>query len=381
MLRRHSLRVAFVAGMLDRGGAEKQLFYMARALVEEGVDVRVCSLGCGEVFEAELQRAGVQTVWVGRSAHPALRTVAVVRALADFRPHIVQSAHFYTNLYAAATALSYGALGLGALRSNAYREISANGYWGRWLLRLPTALLANSQAAKRNAESLGVRPESVYVVPNVIDLAAFDRAAEAEAPRQDSSRVVVASVATHVPVKRLERFLAALALARAEVADLVGVLIGAGTEDGGLRAVAERWGLGSGAVSFLGLRDDVPRLLRGADVLLLTSDEEGFPNAILEAMAARLPVITTPAGEAPLVVQDDVTGYVVPFDDVHGMAKRLVWLARSQELRRSLGRAGRLRAEQDYGSERLAALLLRSYRDIASARGREALLKLMPQWG
>jgi glycosyltransferase involved in cell wall biosynthesis len=382
MLPGHRLRVALVAGTLARGGAEKQLVYMARALLEAGVEVRVCCLGHGEVFEAELEQAGIPPVWIGRRAHPALRTVALLRALADFRPHIVQSAHFYTNLYVTTAALVHGAVGIGALRSSGHYEVSANGGWARWLLRLPSALLANSQAGKSNAESLGIRPEKVYVVPNVIDLTAFDRAAEqGELPALSPSRVVVVSVATHLPVKRLERFVAALARARAEVPALVGVLIGAGPESDRLRALARALGLSSQDVSFLGARDDVPRQLRGADLLLLTSDMEGFPNAILEAMAARLPVITTPAGDAGLVVQDDVTGYVVPFDDVEQIAERVVRLARSPELRRSFGRAGRLRVEQCYSSEQLPVSLLGTYRSIATSCGVEGLLKLIPRCG
>ncbi len=151
------LRVALVAGGLTRGGAEKQLCYMARALLGAGVQVRICCLGRGEAYEAELRRIGIPPIWIGRHAHPVLRTVALVRALANFRPHIVQSAHFYTNLYVAAAALAHRAVGLGALRNDVYHEVSANGRWGHWLLRVHSALLANSHAAKRNAESLGAR--------------------------------------------------------------------------------------------------------------------------------------------------------------------------------------------------------------------------------
>lgn len=379
MLQPRNLRVALVAGTLDRGGAEKQLFYMARALVRAGVDVRVCCLQRGEVFETELQRVGIQTAWIGRSAHPAWRTVAIVRALADFQPDIVQSAHFYTNLYVTAAALVYGAVGIGALRSNTRYEMTASGWWGRWLLRLPTVLLANSQAARRNAAWLGVRSETVYVVPNVIDLATFDRAGADGVPLpREPGRVVVASVATHIPAKRLDRFIAALARARTQAPGLLGLLIGGGPEHARLRALALELGLGPHDVHFVGPRDDVPRLLRAADLLLMTSDHEGFPNAILEAMAARLPVITTPAGDAGVVVQDDVTGYVVPFDGVEQMAERLVRLVRSPELRRSLGRAGRVRVEQRYSADELATSLLGAYRGIASLRADEDLLKLIP---
>ena len=379
MSSRPRLRVAFVAGTLDRGGAEKQLFYMARALAREAVDVRVYSLRRGEFFEAELQRVGIPPVWIGRRAHPVARTIALVRALVTFRPHIVQSAHFYANLYAVAAAMAYRALGIGALRSDAYYEVSANGRWGRWLLREPTAILANSRAAKRNAESFGVRPGTVHVVPNVIDLAEFDRSA-GNAPARESGRIVVASVATQVPVKRLERFIAALACARKVGAPRVcGLLIGTGPEHEHLRAVAHRLGLGPSSVAFLGPRDDVPRLLRSADLLLVTSDDEGFPNMILEAMAAGLPVITTPAGDAGVIVEDGVTGYVVPFDGVDQMAERIIRLARSPSLRQQLGLEGRHRAEQRYGFEGLARALLDAYREIAECGGQQALLKCIPR--
>jgi glycosyltransferase involved in cell wall biosynthesis len=247
---------------------------------------------------------------------------------------------------------------------------------------VPSALLAKSHAAKRNAESLGARPETVYVVPNVIDLPALDRSpVDSDSPAWAGDRIVVASVARHARPKRLERFLAAVARAQTAVPAVFGVLIGTGPEHERLQTVAQQLGLGPSGVAFLGMRNDVPRLLRAADLLLVTSDHEGFPNAILEAMAVELPVITTPAGDAGLVVKDDVTGYVVPFDDVDQIAERVVRLARSPELRRSFGRAGRLRVEQCYSSEQLAASLLGIYRSIAAARGHEGLLRLIPRGG
>jgi len=82
-------------------------------------------------------------------------------------------------------------------------------------------------------------------------------------------------------------------------------------------------------------------------------------------MAVGLPVITTPAGDAGVVVQDHVTGYVVPFDDGALMAERLVRLARSPQLRCTLGAAGRARVERCYGFDGLAEALLHTYRRIA----------------
>lgn len=97
-------RVGFVAGTLGRGGAERQLYYMARALVDEGQPPVVASLTRGEHWEQPIKELGVPVVWFGRSANPLLRTLDLIRALRPYRPQLLQSAHFHTNLYAVGAA-------------------------------------------------------------------------------------------------------------------------------------------------------------------------------------------------------------------------------------------------------------------------------------
>jgi glycosyltransferase involved in cell wall biosynthesis len=121
----------------------------------------------------------------------------------------------------------------------------------------------------------------------------------------------------------------------------------------------------------------VPALLARSAMLVLTSEYEGFPNVILEAMAARLPVITTPAGDAGVVVQHGQTGFVVKPDDTQGMAAVLVQLARSPATRTRLGDAGRKRVEQEYHYESLADRLLTSFHNFAGQQRRAALFELL----
>ena len=89
----------------------------------------------------------------------------------------------------------------------------------------------------------------------------------------------------------------ALNIACREAPKLLGIIIGDGPELANLQAFAQQRGLSEENLLFLGRRDDVPAILRRAQIFMLTSDHEGFPNVLLEAMAARLPVITTPAGD------------------------------------------------------------------------------------
>ena len=373
-----SLRVALLAGTLGRGGAEKQLAYAACALQDAGVRLEVYALQEGEFYGAVLRDAGLAPVCVGRAANPALRLLTFARALRRFRPHVVQAAQFYVNLYVALASRACGALAIGALRSDVVLDLQATGRWGRLLLRAPSALVANSQAARATAARLGVRATKIHVVPNVIETSAFDRAWRSRPAARRGPHAVAILVATLVPEKRVDRFLEGLALARRSAPGLQGVVAGAGPERASLEAHAGWLGLLPGGVEFRGACDDIPRLLAEADILVLTSDHEGLPNVILEAMAARLPVVTTPAGDAAVVIEDGVSGYVVPFEPVADLANRLSTLARSPALRRQLGEAGYARVTERYACAGLADRLLAVYRAVARESGHRQVLDRLP---
>lgn len=369
------LRVALLAGTLGQGGAEKQLCYIAAALQRAGVDVRVYSLTRGEYYETALKSSGMTPIWIGRFGSPLIRLVTLTTALLRFRPHIVQAVHFFTNLYAAISAKLCRAISIGGIRNDIAFEREQNGRWWPWLFRMPSALLANSSAAAQSARDLGRFSRQVRVLPNVIDLAAFDRqAASAESEPPETGFQIIA-VGRLVRAKRQDRFLKALASVRERNPEVRGALVGCGPMRSELESLANSVGLLSSGVQFLGRSDNVAMLLRQSEMFVLTSDYEGFPNVLLEAMAARLPVVTTPAGDSAEVVQDDRTGYVVGFEDFKGLVDRIALLARSPELRRRLGDAGRKRVEELYGFELLPKRLLAIYREIAAGKARKHLLR------
>lgn len=360
------LRVALLAGSLSQGGAEKQLVYMARALRDQSADVRVYSLTRGEHYDAVLSGSGLSPIWVGRWSNPLVRSLMLARLLRGFRPHIVQAGHGFTNLHVTIAARLIGAQAIGSLRNDGFFEVQANGRWGQWLLRMPPALLANSTAAARNVESMGIRTATIHVLENVVDLDEFDRVGAGIQPRPESGEMCAAVVCRLVPAKRIDRFLRALALARSRGCPVRGVIVGDGPERRTLEAQAQSLRLTGEVIQFCGRRDDVPAVLRQADALVVTSDHEGTPNVVLEAMAARLPVVTTPAGDAARIVQEGVTGFVVPFDDEQALSDRLTRLAASPELRRRMGDAGRRQIEARHSKHALGDALFDVYRAIAA---------------
>ena len=367
------LRVALVAGTLGQGGAEKQLVYIAKALQEVGVDVRVYCLTKGEFYEKHLKMVGIEPIWVGRFHNPLARLSILSLALLRFRPHIVQAIHSFTNLYAAGAAKLCGAISIGSVRGDVQFELKENGKWGPWLFRLPSALVANSTVGARRAAGFGNSRKPVRILLNAIDLAEVDRNLAHERSEATNDPEQVLMVGHLIQAKRVDRFLAALARARNVRPRLRGLIVGDGSLLPELESLADKLGLSNDGVIFTGRRNDVPKLLKQSSMLVSTSDHEGFSNVLLEGMAARLPVVTTPAGDAAQVIQDGQTGYVVDFEDIDGLADRIVQLADSQELRRKFGEAGRKRVEENFDVRGLGAKVLTIYRSIAQDAGRRDL--------
>jgi glycosyltransferase involved in cell wall biosynthesis len=245
------------------------------------------------------------------------------------------------------------------------------------MLHLPHALLTNSIKARTNLATLGLSPDKVFVLPNVIDLKDFDlrKAEPLDLPLPHHRPVAVAAGRLH-PDKRFERFLEALALARITVPELYGVL--AGRDDGAMDSLQKRardLGLTPDHLCFAGECSNIPTLLGHATFLVLSSAVEGLPNIVLEAMAAGLPIVSTPAGDAPHIVRHGKSGFVVDFDDVPAMAESMVTLAQSPALRQAMGQAGRQMVESEYEFGSLRSRALRLFQTVAEKRNNKPSLQ------
>jgi glycosyltransferase involved in cell wall biosynthesis len=331
------LKVCFLAGTLGQGGAECQLGYMVEALVQAGANVRVLSLTQGEFWESRLRSLGASVTWVGQSPLRPMRLLRILWDLARNRPHIVQSAHFYTNIYAASAARMLGIAHIGAIRNDLVSEVQANGaFLGRLSFTLPQMLAANSTQAMRAAAERG-RRNRIILLNNAVDTARFrPPAARATAP------VLILGAGRMVEQKRFDRFLQVIAAVRARSAQKIrAVLAGDGPLRSALEAQAAGLGL-TGEVEFVGVQASLTELYRQAHILLLTSDHEGTPNVILEAMASGLAVVATRVGDVPSIIEDGRTGFTADPGQTTALAEAILHLVQDEDCRREIG----LRAQQ-----------------------------------
>ncbi len=216
------------------------------------------------------------------------------------------------------------------------------GYWYtprllllfRYLNRHTTRVLANSERVKQLAvEAEGLAPEKVDVLYNGVDLERYRAGRDDPAP----ARPTVGIVANYRPVKDLGLFLRAARLVAAEVPEAVFLLAGQGPLRDDLGRLAEELGI-SGRVTFTDGRGEVPGHLRRMSIGCLSSESEGFSNAILEYMAAGLPVVATDVGGNAEAIEDGLTGYLVRDRTPEAFARPIMELLRDGTRREEMGR-------------------------------------------
>ena len=358
------LRVAFVAGTLGQGGAERQLFYMVKALAESQAKPRVLCLTRGEFWEQPIRSLGVDVDAVGASPSKLARLRAIIGAARRDRPAILQSQHFYTNLYAIGAARALGVTEVGAIRCNTSWEVADLGpVLGRLSLRTPRAIAANSRAAIGTAIALGVKPDRLHFLPNAVDTGHFT-----PAPAHTNGRLRLLSVGRRAPQKRFDRLLTVLAgLRRRSTRPMTAIVVTTGNVE---RRVLERQavdlGFGPDDVEFRENVADMAPLYRCADVHLLTSDWEGTPNVVLEAMASGLPVVATRVGGVPEIVTHGETGYLVDPDDETGFVDSMLRLVDDDAHRAAMGGRARAFIEERHAVSRLPATLRDFYGRLQS---------------
>lgn len=344
-------RVCFIAGTLGPGGAERQLYEQCCILRDAGATPLVLSLTTGEVWADRLGAAGIDVVWVGRRAGRLARLWRVIGELRRRRVDVVQAGHAMVNLYAVGAGLALRRPSIGALRTTPDRVLADLGRLGRPALRLPRRLAGNSRANLAAAVSLGVDPERIRYVPNVIDL---DRFTPTAVPDED--RVDIVFVGRLAPEKRIDVLLDALHLLRGRGVRPSTVIVGSGPDEDRLRARVEQLGLDD-LVRFTGFEPEPRPWYHRGRMLVLPSEREGTPNVVLEAMACARPVVATTVGSVPELVGDRRTGCLVPVGDVDALADAIAFVLEDGERAEVMGIAGRGAVAAGHDRQAAAAAL------------------------
>lgn len=356
-----SCRLLYLIGQLRPGGSERQLCYLLQVVNRDRYKpaVAVWNYREEDPYVSHLQALGVPLHPLPRASSGNVRLKVFRRLIRRMKPEVIHSYNSYTNFAAWWAALGTEAVAVGALRSDFLEAVRENGRWlGRLSARWPRTQIFNNFAAAEIARrsKSPFTPGQLYIVRNGIDLQQF-RAI----PLSTTGQACILGVGSLLPVKRWDRlFEAALSLKR-RGADFLVRLVGDGPLRLSLTQQAQALGVAD-CIEFMGHRDDIPGLLAHATFLVHTSDSEGCPNVIMEAMACGRAVVATDVGDTPSVVDHQKTGFVVPRGDDAALAERMATMIADRELCRRMGEAGRVKAEREFGLDRLVSETLAAYR-------------------
>jgi glycosyltransferase involved in cell wall biosynthesis len=183
--------------------------------------------------------------------------------------------------------------------------------------------------------------------------------------RADS--LVVGTAARLESVKRLDLFLSVAEQLSRSLPETMFVIAGKGREEARLRQLIKQHRL-ENRVVMLGHRDDVHQVLRAMDVLLITSDREGIPMVVLEAMVLGLPVVARDVGGISEILEHGTTGMLVPSGDVQALTESCLMLLNDRGMRTRVAQNAQAAVAKNYSAEANAAQTLRLYRSLVLSR-------------
>ena len=374
------IKVLYVIGQLDRGGAERQTAELVKRIPRDLFEPVVCCLSKPGPIGDEMEDEGIRVVYLEKSrglmSGATRRLAGLIRRE---RPVIVHSYLFSANW----RSLLAGRLTRVPLIISSVRNVDIHTRMStqvaEWVVSgLTDRVIANAEAVKSYvSRHHHIASEKIHVIYNGVSLrrarvpksadpmeqsfgakgsdtrSPQEPATSAPLPGAKEAPGRVGMIASLTSKKDHGTFLRAAQRVLKRMPGVRFSVIG----DGPLRAAVSdsihAMGL-SDAVTLMGSRDDIGELLSGIEVTVLSSLKEGCSNVVLESMAAGRPVVVTNVGGNSELVEDGEQGFLVPVGDDEKMAERIVELLADAALRRRMGEAGRTRVESLYTADRMA---------------------------
>lgn len=362
----------YVIGSLGRGGAEKQLYLLLRHLDRHAFSPTVVTLSVGGAWVEPIQRLGVPLLQLPRhGSFDVRRLLSLHRIIRRADPDIVQTFTPPDTVYGFLAARLAGVpILIASRRSDRHPDHHpATQRVARWTWRWASAIICNAERSRRDAPRMLASRHVVIRngMDGIVPGRARDQVRRALGLPEDAT--VIGTLARLAPEKNQRLFLQVTADVAADAPCLHGLVVGGGPLAADLHTQARALGLADRVV-FTGERDDVADLLGAMDVFVLTSDREGFPNAVMEAMAVGLPCVVTDVGDCAELVRDGESGFVCPSGDRRGLANSVARLVADADLRRRLGGQARARVSDAFSAEAMAEATQALYRRLLGERAR-----------
>lgn len=366
-----ALRILHTESSLGWGGQEIRVLTEARGVAARGHQVLLAAPSASRIF-AEASAFGVQVVDLPIARKRPSGLIALRRLLAR-TPFDVVNTHSSTDTWLAALACATLAHAPGLVRTRHISAPAPRNAATRWLYTKAARRIVTTGERLREQviEETGARADDVVSIPTGIDLERYrpgDRDAARRGLELPLDRPIIGIVATLRSWKGHRHLLRAMASLQAKEASLA--IVGDGPQRAALESLAADLALGA-RVRFAGNQADVVPWMQACDVFCLPSyANEGVPQALMQAMACGVTVVSTPIGSIGEIVSDGTTGVLVPPGDVERLRAALDALLADPARREALARNARATALERFGEARMVERMIEVFRAAAeTARG------------
>lgn len=356
------------------GGPEKQILEHLKRLDASRFRALICCFSEDDPIKEQAQSMGIACRAIDARSAFDLRTVTrLKRILIEEQVDIICSHGYKPNIVSKCATWFTGIPTIAISRGWTSESLKIRFYekLDKWLLHVVDKVVAVSHGQKEKILALGVSPDRVAVIHNAINLDVISSGGGISLRQEfgvPQNAFIVASAGRLSPEKNYSTLVEAARLTVQQNAAVYFIIFG----EGRLRSELEQAIIAADLQNhFLlpGFRKDIQELLDGIDVFMLTSFTEGLPNVILEAFAARKPVVATRVGGTPEVVQDGMSGFLTRPDQPELMAQHIQTLASSPDLCRKMGEAGYEYVKKHFSFEAQTSEYEQLYVNVLKARG------------
>jgi len=364
--------VAHVVVNLDIGGLERVVLNIIRSTDDHRFrSILVCLRDGGDLTD-EIDQSHTKIFAMNKKDRMEYALFfRLARILKNENVHIVHCHNFGPLIYGSVA----GRLAACKVLYTAHGKYSARRLGRSRVLkfgRLDHIVAVSEDSRQVAINEAGRSPDEVETLINGVDVDSFETTGARSQMRHDlgiaNDAPVFGIVARLTAVKDHAMLIRAFVKVRAACPSAILLIIGDGELEGPLLEQVTALGPNSG-IKMLGARRDISLLLEAMDVFVLSSYSEGLSVTLLEASAARLPIVATNIGGNPEVVLDRETGRIVPERDDTAMAEAMIWMADNLDKGAQMGELGRIRVNEQFGVHRMVSRYEQIYESLAGGLG------------
>lgn len=348
------IRVIHLLHQLGIGGAENGVVNIVNHIDGDRFATAICAFARHDFYPERVNEQKTKIFNLGKTKGNDLKIpIKLKKIFREWKPHIIHT-HAWGTLCEGVIAAKLAKIPIVIHGEHGtIQEKKTNIFIQKLFWRMTDQVLSVSENHRNKiSETIGFPKHRIMVLPNGVDERRFhqrkiDGTAVNCIDLMKKNNIVIGTVGRLEPVKNQKLLIRSFAGLAREFSGIKLWIVGGGALREQLECLADSLGASSSVV-FFGKRDNIPELLRKMDVFVLPSISEGMSNTILEAMSCGLPVIASRVGGNSELIQDGVTGFLIPSKDQLAMRQKLIYLIQNKSKRKFMGASARKRIENEF---------------------------------